>query len=88
VGEMQLELPEITGVVRDVVFITSILFICLITYRTARKINGVIDSLKHIVNNIESVVESVSAPATSGSGFVKGLMKTIGFVRGASHRND
>ena len=85
---MELELPEITGVVRDVVFIIAILFICLIIYRTARKINRVIDSVRHIANNIENMVESVSAPATSGSGFVKGLLKTVGFMRGASHRND
>ena len=88
VGEMQLELLEITGVVRDVVFIISIIFICLIIYRTTRKINGVIDSIKHIVNDIANVVDSLSGTAGSGPGFVKGFLKTVGFIRGASRRND
>ena len=54
---MEATLPEIVGLIRDVVFIASLFFICLIVYRTWRKINNIVDSAKRTSKKIENETE-------------------------------
>jgi len=80
-------LPEIIGIIRDVVFIVSLLFICFVIYRTARKINNVVDSAKRTVKKIENVIEFIASPSKGNFGFLRSIFKTFNFVT-SSKRND
>ena len=57
---MEATLPEIIGIIRDVVFIVSLLFVCFVIYRTARKINNVVDSAKRTGKKIETIIEFIA----------------------------
>ena len=80
-------LPEIIGIIRDIVFIGSLLFICFVIYRTTRKINNVVDSAKRTGKKIENIIEFVVSPSKDSFGFIRSVFKTFNFVTG-SKRND
>ena len=84
---METTLPEIVGLIRDVVFIGSLLFLCFVIYRTARKINSVVDSAKRTVNTIGNISEFIASPSKGNFGFLRSIFKTFNFVTG-SKRND
>ena len=71
-------LPEVIGIIRDVVFIGSLLFICFVIYRTARKINNVVDS---------AVIEFIASPSKGNFGSLRSVFKTLNFIN-SSKRND
>ena len=84
---METTLPEIVGLIRDVVFIGSLFFICLIVYRTWRKINNIVDSAKRTSKKIENIVEFITSPSKGNYGFLRSIFKASNFVAGGK-RND
>ena len=80
-------LPEVIGIIRDVVFIGSLLFLCFVIYRTARKINNVVDSAKRTGKKIETVIEFIASPSKGNFGSLRSIFKTLNFINGGK-RND
>ncbi len=84
---MEATLPEIIGIIRDVVFIVSLLFVSFVIYRTARKINNVVDSAKRTGKKIETIIEFIAKPPKGNFRSLRSIFKTLNFVTG-SKRND